>query len=133
MSDTHFFAATRYLSNRFDRRSGDGDLRYDEDAPGNLMDWFRHATARVPAFPVWDLSCQIEDFFDYDLGLYLPAEWAWSHSDILSMNRELRSHEKWAEAIASALKDPTPSQFGRSLAAQWTEKRSTRFQRSGAM
>lgn len=114
IEDQRFFAANEALSKLFDRKSRDGDIRDDSRAPGLLFDWFRHAADRVPDFRVWDVTCQVNDFFDPLLGVSLP----WASTDarhILDINRSLRDDARWRDAFASALARPTPESV-RSLA-----------------
>lgn len=107
IGDDRFFEATALLSTRFDRRSELGDLRSDAEAPQLLLDWFAHARSRVPDLRVWDLSCQILDYFDPDFGLYLPGEWPWDIRDrVLGLCARLRARSEWTPVFEQALRQP---------------------------
>lgn len=110
VDDDSFYEATELLSTRFNRRSEYGDLRSDAEAPQLLFDWFAHAYSRVPDFRVWDLSCQINHYFDPEFGLYLPRDWPWDTRDrLLSLNDELRSRPEWTRVFERALMVPESS------------------------
>lgn len=107
IGDDRFFEATALLSTRFDRCSGLGDLRSDAEAPQLLIDWFAHARSRVPDLRVWDLSCQILDYFDPDFGLYLPGKWSWDIRDrVLGLCVRLRARPEWTPVFEHALRQP---------------------------
>lgn len=108
ISDGCFFEATDHLAKHFHRRSEGGDLRTDEGMPEMLYYWFRHASSRVPDFRVWDVGCQILEFFDPEFGLYLPDEWGFdARHRILGMNDALRSRDEWDAAIRAAWEWPS--------------------------
>lgn len=107
IDDERFFEATALLATRFDRRGDMGDLRSDEAAPGVIYAWFSHADERVPDLRVWDLSCQIEAFFDPECGLVLPSSWLWDTRDrLLRMNARLRARSAWRSVFERALLAP---------------------------
>lgn len=96
LSDEQFFGATALLSTRFDQHGTRGDLRSDQEAPGMLHDWFSHAKLRVPDLRVWDLNCQIHEYFNPEAGVYLPHEWAWNARDrLLESSEQLRARPEW--------------------------------------
>ncbi len=110
IDDERFFEATALLATRFDRRSEFGDLRSDPEAPQLLFDWFVHAEQRVPDPRVWDLSCQILDYFDPDFGLYLPHEWPWDTRDrLLRLADRLRARVEWVPVFERAVLRPEPA------------------------
>lgn len=108
LSDEQFFGATALLSTRFDRCGERGDLRADSEAPGLLYDWFGHASPRVPDLRVWDLNCQIHEYFDPGSGWYLPHHWQWDVRDrVLESSERLRSRGEWQPVFERALLAPT--------------------------
>lgn len=110
MSDEQFFGATALLSTRLDRHSHRGDLRSDDEAPKVLFDWFAHANLRVPDLRIWDLGCQIHEYFDPDSGLYLPRHWPWDARDrLLESSDRLRSRPEWVPVFERELMAPSAS------------------------
>lgn len=108
MSDDQFFGATALLSTRFDRCGERGDLRSDIEAPRLLFDWFKHARLRVPDLRVWDLNCQVHEYFDPEAGLYLPQHWQWDARDRLLESSELLSRRpEWQPVFERALMTPS--------------------------
>lgn len=107
LSDERFFQATALLATRFDRHSEFGDLRSDDAAPQLLMNWFAHARLRVPDMRVWDLTCQINHYFDPDFGLYLPHDWPWDVRDSsLWLSEHLRDRPEWVPVFERTLMLP---------------------------
>lgn len=109
VSDEQFFGATALLSTRLDPGSSHGDLRADAAAPKLLFDWYAHSDARVPDLRVFDLNCQLHQFFEADSGLCLPLGWPWDTRDrLLELSERLRVRDEWEPVFARAIEQPTP-------------------------
>lgn len=108
MSDEQFFGATALLSTRCEGSGDRGDLRSDDEAPQLLFDWFRHALLRVPDLRVWDLNCQIQEYFTPASGHYLPQHWPWDTRDrVLALCDQLQSLPDWVPVFERELMAPS--------------------------
>lgn len=110
VSDDAFAAATALLATRIDPRASQGDIRDDPEAPQVLEQWCDHASVRVPDLSVWQMSCQIHQFFDPERGRVLPAHWPWDTRErILGRIAQLQSRAEWCEPLREALARPSSS------------------------